>query len=48
MIQSVKDARKFILIVPTLDKSKAANMDIDKKAQNFIQELGRKDKDDKE
>jgi hypothetical protein len=36
------------LVAPNTDKSKPNAALLDKKAQNFIQELGKKDKDEKE
>lgn len=48
VIQTVPKTKKFFLLAPTNEKSKTNAILLDKKAQNFIQELGKKDKDDKD
>lgn len=48
IIQSAPKIRKFFLIAPQNEKQKANAALLDKKAQNFIQELSKKDRDEKE
>lgn len=47
-IQSAPKIKKFFIVAPSNDKSKNSSLLLDKKAHNFIQELSKKDKDDKE
>lgn len=46
MIQTTSKVKKFFLVVPSIEKGKAKIMNIDKKALTFVQELGRKDRDE--
>jgi hypothetical protein len=47
-IQSASKVKKFFIVAPSSDKPKNSSQLLDKKAHNFIQELSKKDKDDKE
>ena len=48
VIQSASRIKKFFIVAPANDKSKNSSLQLNKKAHNFIQELSKKDKDDKE
>jgi len=48
VIQSAPKIRKFLLIAPTVDTLKNSSTLLDRKAQIFVQELSKKNKDDKE
>ena len=45
MIQAAPKIRRFFVVAPNTDRLKPNAALLDKKAQNFIQELGKKDRD---
>lgn len=48
MIQAAPKIRRFFVVAPNNEKQKANAALLDKKAQNFIQELGKKDRDERD
>jgi hypothetical protein len=48
MIQSAPKIRRFFVVAPNNDRQKPNAALLDKKAQNFINELGKKDRDERE
>jgi DNA-directed RNA polymerase I, II, and III subunit RPABC1 len=48
MIQAAPKIRRFFVVAPNNDRQKPNAALLDKKAQNFIQELGKKDRDEHE
>jgi hypothetical protein len=47
VVQSSGNIKKYFLVAPAQDKQKSSAFTLDKKAQNFIQEYSKKDKNEK-